>query len=222
VLKLDDPVSMKRLGGRTRSTRVSLSPSKIPYVGFSPVRLQTEIPRRPSAKDGATRPLLYTPRQNRVAITYGPYGQAGGGGSPVPSVQRPLARQQVLLSRRVAAYYGLISASHHLPATYVFVDGSLLRADNERVPNLLRVSVLVVPPSAPRRPERLHSAVASPLTLAFVLFARTRHPHVRAFRFWRGCVTRLQSSLHAAARRIASLAPAKTFTFELSPPESPQ
>ncbi len=43
-----NPMSIKRLGGRTRSLRVSSSPSKIPYVGFSPVRLQTGIPPRPS------------------------------------------------------------------------------------------------------------------------------------------------------------------------------
>jgi hypothetical protein len=35
-------------GTRTRGTRVSSSPSKIPYGGFSPVRLQTGIPPRPS------------------------------------------------------------------------------------------------------------------------------------------------------------------------------
>ena len=36
------------VGTRTRGTRVSSSPSKIPYGGFSPVRLQTGIPPRSS------------------------------------------------------------------------------------------------------------------------------------------------------------------------------
>jgi hypothetical protein len=36
------------VGTRTRGTRVSSSPSKIPYGGFSPVRLQTGILPRPS------------------------------------------------------------------------------------------------------------------------------------------------------------------------------
>jgi len=36
-------------GTCTRGTRVSSSPSKIPYGGFSPVRLQTGIPPRPSS-----------------------------------------------------------------------------------------------------------------------------------------------------------------------------
>jgi hypothetical protein len=39
-------MSMKRLGGRTSCTRVSLSPSKIPYGGFSPVRLQGRLIRQ--------------------------------------------------------------------------------------------------------------------------------------------------------------------------------
>ena len=37
-----------------------------------------------------------------------------------PSIQRPLARQRVMLSRRVIAYYGLIRPSESLPATYGF------------------------------------------------------------------------------------------------------
>ena len=36
------------------------------------------------------------------------------------SIQRPLARQRVMLSRRVIAYYGLIRVSESLPATYGF------------------------------------------------------------------------------------------------------
>ena len=36
------------------------------------------------------------------------------------SIQRPLARRQVMLSRQVIAYYGLIRDSESLPATYVF------------------------------------------------------------------------------------------------------
>ena len=40
------------------------------------------------------------------------------------SIQRPLARHRVLLSRRVVAYYGLIRASAFLPATYGFATGA--------------------------------------------------------------------------------------------------
>jgi hypothetical protein len=168
-------MSMKRLGGRTRGTRVSLSPSKIPYVGFSPVRLQTEIPRRPSATDGRHPSSPYTSRQMRSANTCSPRGQYERCRWPHPPVQRPLARQRVVLSRRVTAYYGLICASPHLPPIYGLDDGSLHHADEERVPNLLHVSGLTVPPSVPRRTERLRSAVASPLALAFALSAGARH-----------------------------------------------
>ena len=44
-----NPMSMKRLGGRTRHPHVSSSPSKIPYGGFSPVRLQTGLQQRRSS-----------------------------------------------------------------------------------------------------------------------------------------------------------------------------
>ena len=60
------------------------------------------------------------------------------------SIQRPLARHRVLLSRRVIAYYGLIRASESLPATYEFAAESAAPKENrlevgiQRVPNLLR------------------------------------------------------------------------------------
>ena len=118
-MKLDDPMSMKRLGGRTPRMRVSLSPSKIPYVGFSPVRLQTSSRARPSSKDLYALPAS-------ACESCGPYGQVGGFTRPSTLVQRPLARRRVLLSRRVIAYYGLIRASRALLPTYEFVDRSLL------------------------------------------------------------------------------------------------
>ncbi len=40
------------------------------------------------------------------------------------SIQRPLARHRVMLSRRVIAYYGLIRPSGSLPAAYGFAAGS--------------------------------------------------------------------------------------------------
>ena len=62
------------------------------------------------------------------------------------SVQRPLARQRVILSHRVFAYYGLMSPSRHLPPAYLFRPGGslssgLIETDPERFPNLLRVSL---------------------------------------------------------------------------------
>src|SRR3954464_5520295 len=40
------------------------------------------------------------------------------------TIQRPLARHRVMLSRWVIAYYGLIRASEFLPTTYDFAAGA--------------------------------------------------------------------------------------------------
>jgi hypothetical protein len=61
-------------------------------------------------------------------------------------VQRPLAPKQVMLSRQVNAYYGLIRNPRYLPPAYLLRPGGalpygLVWAGIERLPNLLRVSV---------------------------------------------------------------------------------
>jgi hypothetical protein len=184
---------------------VSSSPSKIPYVGFSPVRLQTGIPPRPSmTHDGLSarptypcRPPAYTqlkpltseresktsPNRTFVQGVLPPWA------SSIP-VQRPLARQQVILSYRVLAYYDLIRNSRPLPSTYALYDGSLpyglVWAGIERLPNLLRVSFPPVPPPVPRRSRWLHMTVTSPSVLAFAKSALARQPHPHTRRFSRG------------------------------------
>ena len=62
---------MKRPGRRTRCARVSLSPSKIPYGGFSPVRLQTGSRVRSSSKD------LYAPQSRVHTVCRSPKGAIG-------------------------------------------------------------------------------------------------------------------------------------------------
>jgi hypothetical protein len=134
---------------------------------------------------------------------YGPEGHAyywAGAVLRSALVHRPLARQQVLLSCQVFAYYGLIRASRLLPPIYALDGGSLpfpeVQAGNERFPNLLCLSVFSVPPSLPRQAERLLSAIPSSLTVAFPRSRggrrlrrhaiRSRHgPHSR------GCKVRL-------------------------------
>jgi hypothetical protein len=105
-------------------------------------------------------------------------------------VHRPLARQRVLLSRQVFAYYGLIRASRFLPPIYALDDGSLpflpIRAGNERVPNLLCLSLSSVPPSVPRQTRRLLMAVASSSAVAFPISVVGRPLHLHALRFQRG------------------------------------
>ena len=78
-----------------------------------------------------------------------------------------------------------------------------------------------VPSSVPRRSIRVLSVVSSPNVIAFAAFAPARQPQFHARRFPRGSVTRLQGSLDATARYLASPSPARTFTIELSPDRSP-
>jgi hypothetical protein len=70
-------------------------------------------------------------------------------------VQRSLAPQWVMLSHRIIAYYDLMRASLPLPLVYVLSSGSLpvglLRAGEEKVPNLSCLSFPIVPSSVPRR-----------------------------------------------------------------------
>ncbi len=79
-----------------------------------------------------------------------------------------------------------------------------------------------VPSSVPRRPCRVHLVVSSPTVIAFAKFAVARQPHPHTRRFPCGRVTRLQSSLYATARSLASPSPARTFTIELPPDGSPR
>jgi hypothetical protein len=151
-----------------RNKCVSSSLSKIPYGGFSPVRLQTGIQPRPSSKMSrlsarpafTQTPWTYTRLQSlspkRAFIRRGTFVQAE---LPLSyrnnPVQRSLAPQRVMLSHRLIAYYDLIRASLPLPPVYVLSSGSLplglLRAGNEKVPNLSCLSFPIVPSSVPRR-----------------------------------------------------------------------
>lgn len=151
-----------------RNMRVFSSPSKIPYGGFSPVRLQTGIQPRPSSTmlslsvrpTYPQTPWIYTRlkslSQKRAFLRNGTFVQAE---LPLSyrnnPAQRSLAPQRVMLSRQIIAYYDLIRASLLLPPVYVLSSGSLpvslLRAGDEKVPNLSRLSFPIVPSSVPRR-----------------------------------------------------------------------
>jgi len=209
-------MSMKRPGGRTPHARVSFSPSKIPYVGFSPVRLQTRRQARPSSGD------LYAPQAGALK-SCSPSGQYGGPDGTGSLVQRPLARQRVLLSRRVIAYYGLIRASRGFLSTYGFDDRSLPFGQSREVPQFTPRVCSPVPSLVPRRTERLRVAITSPLAWAFAVSALARHPQTpRTPVPARLCNEARSSSLSLRPGGIASPAPVRTFTFELPPPESPR
>ena len=68
-------MSFKRLGGRARRSCVSSTPSKIPYVGFSPVRLQTGVQPQPSSRNALG---LYAARSPGVR-PFGPRGHVWRG-----------------------------------------------------------------------------------------------------------------------------------------------
>jgi hypothetical protein len=152
----------------SRHRRVSSSLSKIPYGGFSPVRLQTGIQPRPSSNmpSLSARPAFTQTRtiytwlkslsQKRAFFRSGTCVQAE---LPFSSmnfpVQRSLAPRRLVLSRQIFAYYSLIRASRPLPLVYELSSGSLpgglVGAGHEKVPNLSCLSFPIVPSSVPRR-----------------------------------------------------------------------
>src|SRR5262249_18735422 len=109
---------------------VSSAPSKIPYSGFSPVRLQTEFQPRPSsnmpslsARPAFTSTTRIKPRINSLSkkeAFFRPRTCVQSGLSPSERnypAQRSLAPQGVLLPRQIISYYSLMRASRPLPAS---------------------------------------------------------------------------------------------------------
>ena len=153
--------SIKRLRRRTGNMRVSSSLSKIPYGGFSH-QLQTGstgVPPRPSpagtvlsARRASLRhPLTYTRLLFLSPKRANGYRRGTCVQAALPSsdanlpVQRSLAPQRVLLSRRISAYYDLIRASRSHRMIYeLFTRPSplgLFWPGTEKVPNLSCLSV---------------------------------------------------------------------------------
>ena len=169
-------MSMKHPGRCTPRARVSLSPSKIPYDGFSPVRLQTGRQVRPSASHA-----LYA-LQATAAHPMAPKGRCAswvGRLSSGPPVQRPFARQRVVLSRSLKRYYGLICASRSLPPIYCLRRRVFACRPAPRGSPLY--STCVCQRAAFRTPaDRAALAVPAPPIQAFVEFVTTQHPHFRA------------------------------------------
>jgi hypothetical protein len=189
---------------------VSSSLSKIPYGGFSPVRLQTgEQPRPSPGADGlSARPAYPHPRPTYtwppLPAQRGVNPRAGAG----PTVVEPRLKRHspppppALQSRGPWLARGFCCPAGSsptmascetlapLPAIYALYAGSLpyglVWAGSERFPNLLRMSVPAVPPSVPRWTDRVRLAVPSSIALAFAFSAEARHPHAHARRFSRG------------------------------------
>jgi len=196
--------------GHQAMHHVSSALSKIPYGGFSPVRLQTGCQPRPSptadglsAKPASPSPRpTYTGPQRPVQPGATPRNRAG---RPViePKLKRrssplPTALQSrgPWLARRFCCPAGSSPTMAScetlapLPATYGLYAGSLpdglVWAGSERFPNLLRLSLPLVPPSVPRGTDRVPVAAPSSVALAFTFFAEARHPLSPRRRFSRG------------------------------------
>ncbi len=170
-------------------TCVSSSLSKIPYGGFSPVRLQTGIQLlRPSAITQRLKrqTRLRPPAPALYAAAHSPRRplwplRAWIPGPIVRMVQSrgPWLARRFYCPPRSSLTMASSAPLHPSPGFMDYGRGAapcgLLWAGIERVPNLLCWSFLFVPSSVPRQTERLHLAVASPFPLAFAFFAQARH-----------------------------------------------
>jgi len=205
--------------GHQTMQHVSSSLSKIPYGGFSPVRLQTGSPRRPSSS--IARSYLYAVQvwpSNPVAIAGNPAGRlsphlpsrgpwlASGLCCPTRSSLTMASSETLVSSRRLMLYTaGLCgpTTSHGRPEVPQFT---------------LRVSTHV-PHSVPRWTARLLLTVASSHILAFAIFALARRPPCPQNPVHCGVLTRLQVSLYATARRVCLPRPGQDFYFRAFIPQ---
>lgn len=200
--------------GHQTMQHVSSSLSKIPYGGFSPVRLQTGSPRRPSSS---------IPRSHLYAVQVRPSDPNSHCWHFKQVVCHRTSRPEALGSPAVY----VVPPGHRLlwphprlwfpPADLCFIRrvsvAQLLPTGKPELPQFtLRVST-PVPHSVPRWTVRLLLTVTSSHMLAFAIFVVARHPLVHKIRFIVVCVTGLQVSLYAAARRACSPCPGQDFYF---------
>jgi len=203
---------------------VSSAPSKIPYGGFSPVRLQTHFMQRPSSQ--ACRRLLVG--RHCLYLRPGRLFRSGSCDQPAPRTSdRDRGSSGPWLPGRLCCPAGsllTIATSAPLSATQRLMDYSFRLRGRP----------------ANRRGSPIYSA--SP-------FTPCRHPYPGGpSGCWRRClhrwcclrristgstatnptapdqvgsVTRLQCSLHATAWNVAGPAPARTFTTKVSQAGSP-
>jgi hypothetical protein len=200
--------------GHQTIQHVSSSLSKIPYGGFSPVRLQTGSPRRPSSS--SKHSYLYAV-QVRPSDPYGHYWHVNR------AFCHRTSRPEALGSP--AGY--VVPPGHRLlwphprlwspPADLCFIRrvsvAQLLPTGRPGLPQFtLRVSTHV-PHSVPRWTARLLLTVTSSHVLAFTIFVLVRQPTYPQKPGHCGVLTRLQVSLYATARRACSPCPGQDFYF---------
>ena len=169
---------------------VSPAPSKIPYGGFSPVRLQTRLTPRPPSR-AYPRPLIG--RHCRYLVSRR-FARSRSFDQTAPRTSDhdrgssgPWLPSRLYLSGRIVAYYGHICASVGHPTAYgLFRRVAAPIRQPQRVPNLLCQSVHSVSSPVLRWLPRVHSTMSSSWTLAFAFSAWARQPQVLAFQNSRG------------------------------------
>jgi hypothetical protein len=237
-------MSIKRLARRTQSACVFPSPSEIPYGGFSPVRLQTEIHPPPSS----SRPGLSAARMLPAMALIGgqkprrpsaaAHQRANRRGSRflLQAAQRSVAQgnsvQRPLLPRGLCCPAGsLLTTASCAPLvlTQPLINSRSGHPTQEPAsggeqegPQFNRCVCSYVPSPEPRWTGWLHMAVPSPSVLAFAESATARHPQDHARWFSRESCNEADRIACATARTIASPHQHGTFTVELSPSGSPR
>ena len=206
---------------------VSPSPSKIPYVGFSPVRLQTGIQPRPSP---TTRGLSTRPAYTNATLTYTWLKLR----SPSTVVLYRTSLCRFLRTNRLGFWQPRRTSPEALgsPAGYVVPPGQCLlwphpklstppsdlcirrwvfalrprMGWNREAPQFTLHDCSPVPTSIPRRTKRLHGCCFTACS------SLRRYPSGSASAL---SLSRLQSSLYATARTIAG-PPYENFYFRAS------
>jgi hypothetical protein len=162
-------------GCRTYCTCVSLSPSKIPFRGFFPVRLQMRSSsrdlRRPKGgliRGASSSPCPLWPRRASVLL--------GGEHSPErsnPGVLGSSAGCVMPVAHGLRAHVSFsISHAASFPSSRRVSSRSLRQAAAKKFHNLPRLSLSSGPPSVPWQGPRLFLVVPSSCELTIPIFAR--------------------------------------------------
>jgi hypothetical protein len=212
-------------------TSVFPSPSKIPYGGFSPVRLQTEIHPLPSPPPPGLSAARVPPAAALIS------GQKPSHPSAVAHQRANRRGSRLTRSKRHGdrQHQAIPSRDPWLPGGLCCPAGSLLTmascaplaltqplmnlrpgpptqgpasGGEQEGPQFNRHVCSCVPSPEPRWTGRLHMAVTSPSVLAFAVSAAARHPQNHHARwFLRGQCNEADEIACATARTIASPPP---------------
>jgi hypothetical protein len=167
----------------------SCSPSKIPYGGFSPVRLQARIQPRPSPTPGELKRMTRIPSPKADLYSVKDYGEAPM--APIPRhVPRAYPRSRSRPEALGSPVSYAVSPGHRLlwPHPKLSASPTGLFASSRRVfapqsgrsgcreaPQFTPLVSLPVPPYVPRQTGWLPTAITSPPALAFGPSAYPQH-----------------------------------------------